>query len=63
MRKLILLAALFVSVAAFGQDARLAQQYFQDGEYEKAAVLYQTLYQKFPESDFLIFTKINNPIF
>ncbi len=52
MRKLILLAALFVSVAAFGQDARLAQQYFQDGEYEKAAVLYEKLFSLNEENDF-----------
>lgn len=29
-----------------GQETRLAQQYFQDGEYEKAAQLYQRLYQQ-----------------
>jgi tetratricopeptide (TPR) repeat protein len=34
-----------------GQDPRLAQQYFSDGEYEKAAGLYQSLYQKSPNND------------
>lgn len=32
------------------QDPRLALQYFQNGEYEKAASLYQSLYQKNPEN-------------
>lgn len=52
MRKLALLVALLVSVAAYGQDNRLAQQYFQDGEYEKAAVLYEKLYSGNEENDF-----------
>lgn len=34
------------------QDARLAQQYFQNGEYEKAAELYNSLYQKNGNNDF-----------
>lgn len=34
------------------QDARLAQQYFQNGEYEKAAELYNNLYQKNGNNDF-----------
>ncbi len=54
MRKLVLLAMLLcmTSVAAFAQDARLAQQYFQDGEYEKAAVLYEKLFSLNEENDF-----------
>ncbi len=52
MRKLALLVALLVSVAAYGQDNRLAQQYFQDGEYEKAAVLYEKLYSGNEDNDF-----------
>lgn len=52
MRKLVLLVALLASVAAYGQDARLAQQYFQDGEYEKAAVLYEKLYATNDDNDF-----------
>jgi tetratricopeptide (TPR) repeat protein len=52
MRKLVLLVALLASVAAYGQDARLAQQYFQDGEYEKAAVLYEKLYSTNDDNDF-----------
>jgi len=46
----------FVLILAFNQpisaqDPRLALQYFQDGEFEKAANLYQSLYQKSPDSD------------
>lgn len=52
MRKLILFAALLISVAAFGQDARLAQQYYQDGEYEKASVLYEKLFSLNEDNDF-----------
>lgn len=33
------------------QDPRLAMQYFQDGEYDKAAQLYSSLFQKNPESE------------
>ncbi|MEM1216730.1 MAG: tetratricopeptide repeat protein, partial [Bacteroidota bacterium] len=34
------------------QDSRLAQQYFQNGEYEKAAAMYDDLYQKNGNNDF-----------
>lgn len=33
----------FFAVIASGQDTRLAEQYYQDGEYEKSAQLYQQL--------------------
>jgi tetratricopeptide (TPR) repeat protein len=35
-----------------GQDARLAQQYYQNGEYEKASMLFQRLYQANETQDF-----------
>ncbi len=38
----------------YGQDARLAQQYFQNGEYEKAAVLYERLFSLNEENDFYL---------
>lgn len=38
--------------AGFGQNSRLAQQYFQNGEYEKAANLYDKLYQENGRNDF-----------
>lgn len=40
-----------LSSALHAQDPRLAQQYFADGEFEKAANLYQALYQKSPNND------------
>lgn len=43
MRVLLLLCALFFTGLLSAQEARLAQQYFRDGEYEKAAVLYEKL--------------------
>lgn len=50
MRIITLLLIAFTSVLK-GQDPRLAQQYFSDGEYEKAAGLYQSLYLKSPNND------------
>ena len=37
---------LLLAFAGFGQKAKLAQQYYGDGEYEKAATIYQQLYEK-----------------
>lgn len=47
MKKLLFVIG-FVLGAVFlsAQDARLAQQYFQNGEFEKASVLYDKLYQR-----------------
>lgn len=36
---------LFTTLLAWAQPAKLAQQYYQNGEYEKAASLYEQLYQ------------------
>ena len=52
MRSLILIAAIFTSLTALGQEAQLAQQYFRDGEFEKAAVLYEKLYRESNFNDF-----------
>jgi tetratricopeptide (TPR) repeat protein len=46
---LLLLISSINSLAA--QDSRLANRYFQSGEYEKAAVLYSKLYDKNPNQD------------
>jgi len=54
MRTFLLFAALFIGVVSYGQDARLAQQYFQNGEYEKAAVLYERLFSLNEENDFYL---------
>lgn len=46
MRNLIMLTALICAPFILpAQDAKLAQQYFRDGEFEKAAVMYQKLYK------------------
>jgi tetratricopeptide (TPR) repeat protein len=50
MRLLILFLSLFSSIT-YAQDPRLAQQYFVDGEYEKASDLFRSLYQKSPNND------------
>ena len=39
-------------LSSSGQDARLAQQYYQNGEYEKAAVLFDRLYRANEMQDF-----------
>ena len=43
---LLVLALVSMAFSAKAQDSRLAQQYFQNGEFEKAAVLYNTLFEK-----------------
>ena len=51
MRMFLLFFVLFLNSTLQAQDPRLAQQYFNDGEYEKAASLYQSMYQKNPGND------------
>lgn len=46
MRFLIVAIALCWAGWAKGQEAKLAQQYFSDGEFEKAVVLYEKLLQQ-----------------
>ena len=56
-RLLFLAGFVLPSLIASGQqDSRLADQYYLDGEYEKAAELYQSLYQTSNRSDYY-FTK------
>lgn len=57
MKQLIFRGVLLVTLSLsahylMAQPARLAQQYFQTGEYEKAAELYEDLYQKNGNNDF-----------
>ncbi|NUQ24333.1 MAG: tetratricopeptide repeat protein [Saprospiraceae bacterium] len=54
MKRFLILLALWggVTGALFAQDARLAQQYFQDGEYEKAAVLFEKLFRVNEQNDY-----------
>ncbi|MBP7822010.1 MAG: tetratricopeptide repeat protein [Saprospiraceae bacterium] len=40
------------SAPVFAQDPNLANQYFQDGEYEKAAFIYEELYKKFNNNEY-----------
>lgn len=46
--KLILLLTLLMSLSrvVFGQDEQLAQQYYNDGEFDKAVILYEKLFAK-----------------
>ena len=41
----VLLFLFFLAFAASAQDAKLAQQYYNDGEFEKAAYVYKKLYE------------------
>lgn len=52
MRVLLLLCGLFFATILSAQEARLAQQYFRDGEYEKASVLYEKLAEANPENPY-----------
>lgn len=52
MRVLLLLCGLFFATMISAQEARLAQQYFRDGEYEKASVLYEKLAEANPENPY-----------
>ncbi len=45
LRLYVLLAVLLISASLRAQDPRLAEQYYQNGEYEKAATLYESLYK------------------
>ncbi len=49
---LICIACLGIAFGLYAQDTRLAQQYFQNGEYEKAAVLFEQLYEANPQNDY-----------
>lgn len=46
------LTFIFFTTFSFAQDAKLAQQYFRDGEYEKAASVYESLFKKNEKNDY-----------
>ncbi|MEO1257598.1 MAG: tetratricopeptide repeat protein [Bacteroidota bacterium] len=46
------LLVFLLPVFAFGQNAKLAQQYYRDGEFEKAAVIYKKLYDAQNRNDY-----------
>ena len=52
MRLFIILLISFVSFGLTAQDSRLANQYYQSGEYEKAASMYLTLFNKTKKNDY-----------
>ena len=43
---------LLINLCLIGQDSRLANEYYQSGEYEKAALIYKQIFQKQPHSYF-----------
>ena len=47
-----LLLIFFLPVFSSGQNAKLAQQYYRDGEFEKAAVIYKKLYDAQNRNDY-----------
>ena len=47
-----LLLFIFLPVFSFGQDAKLAQQYYRDGEFEKAAIVFKKLYDAQNRNDY-----------
>ena len=51
-RHLVFIFILFLALAASAQQSRLANQYFANGEYEKASTLYRQLYEKEPANEF-----------
>ncbi|NBL64980.1 tetratricopeptide repeat protein [Flavobacterium sp. NST-5] len=52
MKKIFLLSALLFSSLVFAQSDQLALQYFEKGEFEKAALTYQELLQSQPGNSF-----------
>jgi len=52
MKKLFLYIAFIFSVGAFAQNEQLAQNYFEKGEFEKAAIIYQDLDKAQPRNPF-----------
>ncbi len=50
IRKILFITLVFVVASGYGQTHKLANSYFVNGEYEKAAELYLKLYQKSPRS-------------
>jgi tetratricopeptide (TPR) repeat protein len=53
-KHIIVLIGLLLAVRVLGQaqDPRLAEQYYNNGEYEKAAVIFEQLYKKNPSQDY-----------
>lgn len=52
MRFIVILLISFISFNVSAQDSRLANQYYQSGEYEKAASMYLKLFNKTKKNDY-----------
>ncbi len=52
MRLLVIFLISFISLGLSAQDSRLANQYYQSGEYEKAATMYLKLFNKTKKNDY-----------
>ena len=53
MKRLLFFALLSAfSLSLNAQDSRLAQQYYQNGEYEKASILFERLFEANPQNDY-----------
>jgi tetratricopeptide (TPR) repeat protein len=52
MKAFFTVLGLMIAIGLSGQNAKLAQQYYQDGEFEKAAVLYERLYNQSNFNDY-----------
>jgi len=52
MRTILIGLWVIIPLLGFGQNAKLAQRYYYDGEYEKAAALYEKLYDANSRNDY-----------
>lgn len=59
MKYLFLLVFLCIANASFAQDTRLANQYYNTGEYEKAAEIYKQLFEKSKSNNYYFNRYIN----
>lgn len=59
MRKYIILFLVFNSLVSMAQDQQMAYDYFRKGEYEKAANIYQSLFEKNPYNSFYLLKLID----
>ncbi len=57
MKNILIVFFLLFTSTLFGQDAKLAESYFQNADYEKAAVLYEKLNNEFPDNE-VFFTNL-----
>lgn len=63
IRLLFILIIVFAGIHLHGQESKLAQQYFKDGEYEKAAILYKKLYEEKSYNDYYFRYYFNSLLF